>query len=128
MELLADVRPGVGGEIQLTDALDAVLAGLAAQSGVARDDWEVIVADDGSGPATREVIERWQARFPCALRHVWHEDTGFRHAADNLRTALQRLLGMEGAVLAGKALHQHLGIFVDENTHFSNPLGEAVKP
>jgi hypothetical protein len=35
---------------------------------------------------------------------------------------------MEGAVLAGKALHQHLGIFVDENTHFSNPLGEAVKP
>ncbi len=26
MELLADVEPGVGGEIQLTDALDAVLA------------------------------------------------------------------------------------------------------
>ena len=25
MELLADVEPGVGGEIQLTDALDAVL-------------------------------------------------------------------------------------------------------
>ena len=25
MELLADVQPGVGGEIQLTDALDAVL-------------------------------------------------------------------------------------------------------
>jgi UTP--glucose-1-phosphate uridylyltransferase len=25
MELLADVKPGVGGEIQLTDALDAVL-------------------------------------------------------------------------------------------------------
>ena len=30
MELLADVQPGVGGEIQLTDALDAVLAARAS--------------------------------------------------------------------------------------------------
>lgn len=72
-----------------TDALNAVLAGLAQQIGTTRNEWEVIVADDGSGPATREVIERWQAHFPCALRHVWHEDTGFRLAAIRNRSAAQ---------------------------------------
>lgn len=72
-----------------TDALNAVLAGLAGQRDVDAADWEVIVADDGSGPATREVVESWQARFPCALRHVWHEDTGFRLAAIRNRSATQ---------------------------------------
>lgn len=72
-----------------TDALNAVLASLAGQKGMAEGEWEVIVADDGSGPATREVISRWQSRFPCALVHVWHEDTGFRLAAIRNRSAAQ---------------------------------------
>lgn len=39
----------------------------------------VCVADDGSGPETRAVIERFRAEHPeLPLRHVWHEDTGFR--------------------------------------------------
>ena len=37
------------------DALNAVLAGLACQTRMAAHDWEVIVADDGSGPETRDV-------------------------------------------------------------------------
>lgn len=72
-----------------TDALNAVLASLACQTGIATGDWEVIVADDGSGPATREVISRWQSHFPCALVHVWHEDSGFRLAAIRNRSAAQ---------------------------------------
>lgn len=42
---------------------------------------EVIVADDGSGPDTRQLIEQLAARFPVPLRHVWHEDEGFRLSA-----------------------------------------------
>lgn len=39
---------------------------------------EVIIADDGSGEATRKVIADLAPNFPVPLRHVWHEDRGFR--------------------------------------------------
>ena len=41
------------------DALAAVLRSLAAQSD---PDLEVVVADDGSGPATAALIEAWQGK------------------------------------------------------------------
>lgn len=40
---------------------------------------EVIVADDGSGPATRAVVEHWRAAG-LPIEHVWQEDEGFRLA------------------------------------------------
>lgn len=74
------------------DALDLVLDGLAAQRYgpcLKRADVEVIVADDGSGPETVERVHAWQSGFPVALRHVWHEDTGFRLAAIRNRATAQ---------------------------------------
>ena len=41
---------------------------------------EILIADDGSKSDTREVIESYAKDFPCALRHIWHEDKGFRLA------------------------------------------------
>lgn len=41
---------------------------------------EVIIADDGSTSDTRELIESYAQNFPCELRHIWHEDKGFRLA------------------------------------------------
>lgn len=55
--------------------LEKVLRGYARQT---HRPFEVIVADDGSGPATRGLIERVAADFPVPLRHVWHEDRGYR--------------------------------------------------
>jgi glycosyltransferase involved in cell wall biosynthesis len=57
------------------DALDAVLRGLRRQ--VDRG-FEIIVADDGSGPDTRALVERSGQGSDLALKHVWHEDRGFR--------------------------------------------------
>jgi glycosyltransferase involved in cell wall biosynthesis len=54
-------------------ALDKVLQGVLAQT---QRPYEVLIADDGSGAPTRELIESWQSRLP--LKHVWHEDQGFR--------------------------------------------------
>jgi len=45
---------------------------------------EIIVADDGSGPATRAVAERWRAAG-LAVQHVWQEDAGFRLARSRNR-------------------------------------------
>ena len=59
------------------DALDAVLRGLSHQTDRA---FEVIVADDGSGPATADVVAQWRARAAFPLAHVRHEDRGFRLA------------------------------------------------
>jgi len=39
---------------------------------------EVIVADDGSGLLTQQLIDRLKKTFQVPLRHVWHEDIGFR--------------------------------------------------
>lgn len=41
-------------------------------------DFEVVVADDGSGEETRAVMEAIGAEYPVPLRHVWHPDDGFR--------------------------------------------------
>lgn len=42
---------------------------------------EVIVADDGSKAPTREVIEAFAQKSPVPVKHIWHEDDGFRLAA-----------------------------------------------
>lgn len=39
---------------------------------------EVIIADDGSGEETKQLIEQFKKNFPVPLMHIWHEDKGFR--------------------------------------------------
>jgi glycosyltransferase involved in cell wall biosynthesis len=59
------------------DALDAVLRSLSRQT-EAR--FEVVVADDGSRPATAGTVETWTSRLHVPLTRVWQEDRGFRAA------------------------------------------------
>jgi glycosyltransferase involved in cell wall biosynthesis len=59
------------------DALDAVLRGLSRQTD---RNFEVVIADDGSGPATAELIADWSKRLGVPLKHVWQEHRGFRAA------------------------------------------------
>ena len=67
------------------DALDAVLRSLAEQSD---SDFEVVVADDGSEPATAKVVERWKANSGRRIEHVWHPHRGFRAAEIRNRAIL----------------------------------------
>lgn len=39
---------------------------------------EVIVADDGSGESTRQVVERFRKELPVPLVHLWQANGGFR--------------------------------------------------
>jgi glycosyltransferase involved in cell wall biosynthesis len=57
------------------DALDAALRALAHQSD---ENFEIVIADDGSRPETAEVIKGWKSRLPMPLKHVRHEHRGFR--------------------------------------------------
>lgn len=55
--------------------LEKVLWGFSVQQ---HQDFEIIVADDGSGEETHEVIERAAQYMPAPVRHIWQEDQGFR--------------------------------------------------
>jgi glycosyltransferase involved in cell wall biosynthesis len=57
------------------DWLEKTLLGFAAQD---RHDFEVLVADDGSGEETRARLEALSPRLPYAMRHLWQPDDGFR--------------------------------------------------
>lgn len=57
------------------DALALVLNALAQQSD---QDFEVLIADDGSHASTKELIE--STDFSVSLKHVWQADEGFRAA------------------------------------------------
>lgn len=41
-------------------------------------DFEIIIADDGSGDDISEVIGRYRGLFKYPVVHCWHEDEGFR--------------------------------------------------
>jgi glycosyltransferase involved in cell wall biosynthesis len=55
--------------------LELVLRGYAAQTDRR---FELVVADDGSGPELLEVVRRARAGSGLEIVHVWHEDAGFR--------------------------------------------------
>jgi glycosyltransferase involved in cell wall biosynthesis len=56
-------------------ALEQVLRALAAQSELP---YEVIVTDDGSQPATRELVARIAQSYPVRLVYLWQTDDGAR--------------------------------------------------
>jgi glycosyltransferase involved in cell wall biosynthesis len=56
--------------------LDRVLRAVARQTSLPL---EVLVADDGSGEETKQIVAKWVAQSPV-VRHVWQQKDGFRRA------------------------------------------------
>ena len=57
------------------EVLHLVLAACARQS---FNGFEIIIADDGSGPAVREVLDEARQRWSLSITHLWHDDRGWR--------------------------------------------------
>lgn len=55
--------------------LSKVLVGYTVQL---FQDFEIVVADDGSGLDTKELIDNFRSKFKHPIIHVWHEDNGFQ--------------------------------------------------
>ena len=80
---------------------------------------EVIVADDGSKDETRQVIDAFRAESGLRVRHVWHEDRGFRRSAI-LNKAL-RLIDPDNYVImidGDVLLHKH---FIKDHIRLAEP-------
>ncbi|WP_193584143.1 glycosyltransferase [Laribacter hongkongensis] len=61
-------------------ALNLVIQGFTQQKNIENSEWELIVADDGSGIETKNLIDDWKRKSSISIKHVWHEDKGFRAA------------------------------------------------
>lgn len=55
--------------------LQKVLEGYVYQT---EQDFEIIIADDGSNSKTKDVIIKYTNRFKHPIIHIWHEDEGFQ--------------------------------------------------
>lgn len=55
--------------------LKNVLFGYEVQT---QKNFTTIIADDGSGQPTRDVIELFKSRGKLTIEHIWHEDKGFQ--------------------------------------------------
>ena len=79
------------------EALDLSLKSLSAQTD---SNFEIIVADDGSGCETARVVEEWCRKSPVKVIHSWQEDKGFRLARSRnvavTRSAGKYLIFMDG--------------------------------
>ena len=69
-------------------ALDLTLRSIARQTQLPE---EIVISDDGSGPATTTLIHQWRRQLPVPLHHVWQPHEGFRLARSrNAATAKSR--------------------------------------
>ena len=96
-------------------ALDLTLKSIARQT-VAPE--EVIVADDGSGPETAEIVERWKGRIAAPVQHLWQPHEGFRLARSRNR-AIAAATGDYLIIVDGDmVLHRH---FVADHLNAARP-------
>lgn len=51
---------------------------LAACNRQTYKEFEIIIADDGSGPETALVADEARHRYNFQIKHIWHEDKGWR--------------------------------------------------
>ena len=58
-----------------TDWLEKVLHGYSIQT---YEDFEIIIADDGSTEETKVLIDRFKKDCQVEITHCWHEDKGYR--------------------------------------------------
>ena len=59
------------------EALERCLEGLFCQDDL---NFEIIIADDGSRSDTTELITYYSQKSPVPIKHIYHEDNGFRAA------------------------------------------------
>ena len=96
---------------------------------------EILIADDGSGINTRDVVKHFENISPVPVHHIWHEDRGFRLAAiRNKAIAASRseyIIQIDGdLILHRKFVQDHLafarkgrfitgsrGVLTEELTH-----------
>ncbi len=85
------------------EALALVLQSIAQQTILPN---EVIIADDGSGPQTKHLIDQYREHYPIPLIHCWQKDDGYRINAVRNKAISQAkypyIIQLDGDILLDK--------------------------
>jgi glycosyltransferase involved in cell wall biosynthesis len=113
--------------------LQKVLVGYSVQT---EQDFEVVIADDGSTEKTKVVIASFQNQFKFPIVHVWQEDNGFQKCKilnkAILKTQSDYLLFTDGDCIPRKDFvaqhlkHQEEGYFLSGG-YFKLPMETSQK-
>jgi glycosyltransferase involved in cell wall biosynthesis len=95
--------------------------------------FEILIADDGSGEEIRSLLERFRGKFTYPIVHCWHEDLGFRKTIivnqSVLRAKAEYVVFIDGdCILHHKFLASHWN-YKKRNTIISGRrvrLGEKI--
>ena len=110
-------------------ALSLCLACLARQT---ITDLEMLVADDGSGPPTRIVVEEFASSAPFPVHHIWHPDEGFRKSTILNRAILTArgdyLIFFDGDLLAtSRCIERHVAA-IERNCYLTGGAIDLLEP
>lgn len=79
---------------------------------------EIIIADDGSTNQTKKLIDKFIKKTPLSIKHIWHEDKGFRKCIilnkSIKETRNSYIVQIDGDVI----LHKN---FIEDHAYFSKP-------
>lgn len=95
--------------------LEKVLWGFQCQTD---HDFEIVIADDGSTLATRELIERMRDEMPVPIVHVWQADEGFQKCRI-LNKALLKATGDYVVMTDGDCIPRH--DFIATHRRYAKP-------
>lgn len=97
------------------DALKLCLTSILNQSAIPDD---IIIADDGSTPSTKEIIDYFKKTSKRKIKHVWHSDQGFKLAEIRNKAIAEAegdyIIQVDGDVI----LHQD---FIKDHKNFAKP-------
>lgn len=88
---------------------------------------EILIADDGSGMSTRDVVKHFENISPVPVRHIWHEDNGFRLAAIRNKAIAaskgQYIVQIDGDLILHRNFIQDHMIFAREGCYVTGSRG-----
>ena len=95
------------------DMLRICLLGVLDQSVLPN---EILIADDGSGPETKQLVDEFAAKSQVPIVHVWQADDGFRLAAIRNKSFAKAsgdyIIQTDGDII----LHKH---FIRDHIHMA---------
>ncbi|MFD2908046.1 glycosyltransferase family 2 protein [Flavobacterium ardleyense] len=113
--------------------LKKVLVGYSLQT---VQDFELVIADDGSSEKTKQVVDSFKDKFKHPVLHVWHEDDGFQKCKILNKAIIQAnapyLLFTDGDCIPRKDFvaqhlkHKEKGYFLSGG-YFKLPMETSIK-
>jgi glycosyltransferase involved in cell wall biosynthesis len=100
--------------------LEMVLDSLFYQSSKS---FELIIADDGSGDETKQVIKKLKQKATFPVIHIWHKDSGWRksqiHNIAISKANTEHLIFIDGdCILSDNFIFDHQKIFYEEKSKY----------